>query len=116
MFYETMNKGGNTGGSHNYINVMLEYFVLEAEYATHDCFVFHLAACSTYDIIRYIKYSKNDGPSPLTLNIIKQIIYQILVAIKSINNNYNILHTDIRAENILVLGINRKLALFKQLF
>jgi len=115
-FHRTMLKGGNVGGAHNYISTMLDFFVLESDYGSHDCFVFHLAACSTYDIIRYIKYSKNEEVSPLSLLNIKRIIYQTLLAIKSINDNYNLLHTDVRAENILVMGSDKKLDLFKSIF
>lgn len=115
-FHNTMLKGGNVGGAHNYISTMLDFFVFESDYGSHDCFVFHLAACSTYDIIRYIKYSKNEEVSPLSLLNIKRIIYQTLLAIKSINENYNLLHADVRAENILVIGSNKKLDLFKSIF
>jgi serine/threonine-protein kinase SRPK3 len=117
-FYTTINKGGNAGGAHVFLSTMTDYFALESDYGVHDCFVFNLAACSTYDIIRYIKYYNGDDTvaSPLTPQIIKQIIYQTLLAIKSINENYNLLHTDIRAENILVMGVNKKMEVFKTLF
>jgi len=116
QYYNTINKSGNVNNSHKYISTMIDYFTMEGNEGLHDCFVFNLAACSTYDIIRYIKYNKEDKPSPLSLKSIKQIIYQILLAIKSINENYNLLHTDIRAENILIMGTNKKMELFKQLF
>jgi len=117
-FYTTINKGGNVAGAHNFLSTMIDYFILETDYGDHDCFVFNLAACSTYDVIRHIKYFKSDETkvSPFTLTTIKQIIYQILLAIKSINENYNLLHTDIRAENILIMGVNKKMEVFKNLF
>lgn len=115
-FYTTINKGGNVGGAHKYLCTMLDFFPLESDYGINDCFVFNLAACSTYDVIRYIKYSKDKQESPLSLLNIKRIIYQTLLAIKSINDNYNLLHTDIRAENILICGSNKHLDLFKSVF
>ena len=86
------------------INTIIEHF----EYIQHDdevcvCMVFELLAGSLYDIIRVGKYSNG-----LPLNIVKSVVKQLLVAMNIINNTHNILHADIKPDNMLVVGINNK--------
>lgn len=87
-----------------YINTMIEHFEYEVDDGVHICMVFELMAGSVYDIIRSGKYS--DG---LPLNTVKIIIYQLLIAMDIVNNKFNILHTDIKPENVLVCGISNKM-------
>jgi len=86
-----------TNNKCTYISHMIEHFI----YNSNVCMVFELFAGSIYDIMKYIKY--------IPYNVIKIIIYQLLIAMDIINNQYNILHTDIKPENILVYGLNNKI-------
>ncbi|QKF94081.1 serine/threonine-protein kinase [Fadolivirus algeromassiliense] len=86
-----------------YINTMIEHFKYEVDDGTHICMVFELLAGSVYDIMKYGKYHNG-----LPLNTVKTIIYQLLIAMDIVNNKHKILHTDIKPENILVYGINKK--------
>ena len=85
----------------NTINEHFEYRDKNGE--THVCMVFELLAGSLYDIIRVGKYSHG-----FPLNIVKSIIKQLLIAMDIVNNKHKILHTDIKPDNILVVGVNNK--------
>ena len=86
-----------------YINTLIEHFIYKVNGGSHVCMVFELLAGSLYDIIRVGKYSCG-----LPLGTVKLIVKQLLVAMDIINNKYDILHTDIKPENILVTGVNNK--------
>ncbi len=90
-----------------YISNIVDNFIHDIEDGSFVCMVFELLAGSLYDIIRVGKYS--DG---LPLNIVKSIIKQLLMAMDIINNKYSILHTDIKPENMLVVGISNKVTEF----
>lgn len=66
------------------------------------CMKFPLMAGSIYDVIEYGKYSHG-----FPYNVVKKIIYQVLLAMNELNNN-DIIHTDIKPDNILLEGINKK--------
>lgn len=86
-----------------YLNNLIESLTYESDLGLHFCMVFELMACSVYDIIKHGKYSKG-----LPLHIVKKIIYQLLQGISILNEKHNLLHTDIKPENMLVKGINNK--------
>lgn len=88
-----------------YINTLIEYFIyvdkeMDDEYV---CMVFELMAGSVFDIIRVGKYSKG-----LPLKTVRQITRQLLIAMDIVNREYKILHTDIKPENMLVVGVNNR--------
>ena len=62
-------------------------------------------ACNVYDLIREGKFS-----SGLSIELTKIIIYQTLTAMDVLNRQYKMIHTDIKPENILILGIGNKIA------
>lgn len=86
-----------------YINIMTDNFIYEIEEGSFVCMVFELLAGSIYDIIRVGKYSNG-----LPLNTVKTVIKQLLTAIDIVNNKYSILHTDIKPENMLIVGMSNK--------
>jgi len=87
-----------------FINTINDHFEYKNEDGdTFVCMVFDLLAGSLYDIIRIGKYSNG-----LPLNAVKSIIRQLLIAMDVIINKHKILHTDIKPDNILVVGINNK--------
>jgi serine/threonine protein kinase len=65
--------------------------------------VFELMAGSLYDIIDKGKYSNG-----LEFKLVKNIMYQLIVAMDVLNNKLQLLHTDIKPENILIHGISNK--------
>jgi serine/threonine-protein kinase SRPK3 len=113
-YYDIINKAQNIHKPHLNISSLYEHFEHEVNEGIHYCFVFHLAAGSIYDVIRYFKYGT--AINPFELNAIKTIIYQTILAIKACNENYKIIHTDIRPENILVCGLNKRMDMFNKLF
>ena len=94
-----------------YINSMIENFKYNVDEGVHICMVFELMAGSLYDIIRIGKY-KNGLP----LNVVKTIMKQLLTSLDIINNKHNILHSDIKPENILVVGTSNKMLEIINLF
>jgi len=82
-----------------YFNKMIEHFTFDTDDGTHVCMIFELLAGSIYDLIKKGRYS--DG---LDSKIVKKIIRQVLIAMDCLNQKLNILHTDIKPENILLVG------------
>jgi serine/threonine-protein kinase SRPK3 len=88
-----------------YFNQLVEHFVFkDEEDDEHMCMVTELCAGSLYDIMESGKYSKG-----LSYATVKTIIKQTLTAIVSLNYKVKQLHTDIKPENLLVVGVNRKI-------
>ncbi len=87
-----------------YLNKMLDHFIWEFNDEKYVCMIFELLAGSLYDVIRRGKYS--DG---MEASMVKKIIYQVLIAIDSLNRELNILHTDIKPENILIEGRSKNI-------
>ena len=85
-----------------YLNVMLDSFTELFDEFEFVCIVFELLACSLYDILRKGKYAHG-----LPTNIANRIMFQALTAIHILNTKYKELHTDIKPENILIVGINK---------
>ena len=68
----------------------------------HIVMVLPLMACSTFDLLKCEQYE--DG---LPLEICTKIMEQILLGIKELEKN-NLMHTDLKPENVLVYGLNRE--------
>jgi serine/threonine-protein kinase SRPK3 len=89
-----------------YLNTIVENFEYNIDGTKYMCMVLQLMAGSTYDIMRVGSYSKG-----LPLNTVKTIIKQLLIAMDVVQSKkYNILHSDIKPENILVVGVNNKVS------
>lgn len=87
------------------LNTIIEHFSCEIESTKYMCIVLQLMAGSTYDIMRVGSYING-----LPLNTVKCIIKQLLLAMDTIQSKkYNIMHSDIKPENILVVGQNNKI-------
>lgn len=67
------------------------------------CMVFELRSGSLYDIIREGKY--NNG---LSIEKVKHITKQLLTAVEILHNKLNIVHTDLKPENLLLSGVKIK--------
>ena len=65
----------------------------------HICIVLDLLACSLYDLLKSDKYAKG-----LHIDSVINITKQILESLNILHNN-DIIHTDIKPENILLNGI-----------
>ena len=77
-------------------------FTLERGEDKYVCMVMDLMAGSLYDVIKTEKY--NHG---LPEESLKMVENQLMSGLKALHN-FDIMHTDIKPENILVCGINRK--------
>ena len=97
-FLKELNKGKCL-----YLNKMIEHFKYKTAGGVHICMIFDLLAGSLYDVIKNGKYDKG-----LPINIVKKIIYQLLIAMNALNKKHKILHTDIKPENILIAGKSTK--------
>lgn len=72
----------------------------DEEEERHVCLVFDLCGGSLYDIMKG-KYSNG-----LSLPLVKKAIQQLLLAMDHLNTECNILHTDIKPENMLIKGVS----------
>lgn len=79
------------------VNKYIEHFV----YKKRICIVNKLYAGTLYDLITKSRYKKG-----LPINMVKQITKQILQQLDIIHNTYNIIHTDLKPENIFFNGYN----------
>jgi serine/threonine protein kinase len=77
-------------------------FILEREEGKYVCMVMELMAGSLYDVIKTDKYSEGI-PEESVNKVDKQLMDSI-----SVLHNFGIIHTDIKPENILVCGVNKK--------
>lgn len=91
----------NKEGKNSYVNILVDNFIYETEDGSHVCMVFELMRGSLYDII------KNDKQC-LSFDTVRIIIRQLLIALDIMNSKYKLLHTDIKPDNILVVGISDK--------
>lgn len=87
-----------------YFNHIIDNFVHEMDNEQYCCMVFELLAGSVYDIMKYGKYKTG-----LNIDVVKSIVKQLLLAMDVLTNKYNMLHTDIKPENILVTGLTHKM-------
>lgn len=86
----------------NTLMTLKHNFIFERGDDKYVCMLMDLMAGSLYDVIKTEKY--NNG---LPEESIKKIEVQLYNAI-NILHNFDIIHTDIKPENILVCGVNKK--------
>ncbi len=86
-----------------YMNQLLESFTLKFNDGTHICMVFELMAGSIYDVMKKGTYANG-----LPLETTRVIIYQLLSAINFLGTQFGKIHPDIKPENILLVGTNKK--------
>ena len=66
--------------------------------------VFNLLYGDIYNIIKDDNYQ-----NILHIKNIKNITIQMLIALNNLHNTHNIIHSDIKPENILLSGVNNKI-------
>ena len=77
-----------------YINIMLDNFLITGKFGEHYCMVFSLMGSSLYSAME----DKDEG---LPVRVVKIITKKMLEALEHIHEN-SIIHTDIKAENVLL--------------
>jgi serine/threonine-protein kinase SRPK3 len=94
-----------------YLNTLISSFEYKFKILKHGensiCMVFPLLAGSLDDIMRYGVLSKG-----LPYDSVKKIFYQLLVAVNTLHKSVEVIHTDIKPDNILLSGVsieNKKL-------
>jgi serine/threonine-protein kinase SRPK3 len=87
-----------------YIMRMRDYFIFDIKIGKkkyrHPCIILDLMACSLYELLKN-KYNKEGMP----ISVIDKIYPQILESINEIHS-LQIIHADIKPENILIKGYN----------
>jgi serine/threonine protein kinase len=77
-------------------------FIFEKNDDKYVCMLMDLMAGSLYDVIKTEKYT--NGLPKESVNSVEQQLYNAI----NILHNFDIIHTDIKPENILVCGVNKK--------
>ena len=96
-----------------YLLEIIDDFIYESEFGNHVCIVTRLMAGSLDDIINVEDGVYSNG---LPFDVVIRIIHQLLIALDVMHNKCDMLHTDIKPENILVSGINHKVEFLINLF
>lgn len=86
-----------------YLNHMIEDFTYKTEDGERICMVFDLMAGSLFDIMQLGKYRKG-----LPWETVKRILIQVCTGLDTLNNKHKMIHTDVKPENILIRGTNKK--------
>lgn len=92
-------------------NKLIEDFVEIVDNRKFLCTVYHLYACDLDYVIRKGKY--NDG---LPFNIAIKILKQLLQSCEYLHNKMKVLHGDIKTDNILLKGKNKKIQLIMKYY
>ncbi len=100
--YEMIDKICKNNKNAQSLMTLKNSFILERDEDKYVCMVMELMAGSLYDVIKTEKY--NNGLPEESLQMVEN---QLMSALKSLHN-FDIMHTDIKPENILVCGVNRK--------
>jgi serine/threonine-protein kinase SRPK3 len=90
-----------------YLNRLEDHFEYESDHGVHVCMVSELFACCLYDLIKSGKYK--DG---LPLPFVKKVTKQILTGLDVLHKRTSAIHTDVKPENVLLVGVNKKLEPF----
>lgn len=99
--YKYINKIGGT----KFKNIMipLNSFIFIRNKNRHVCMLFDLASGSLNDLIENGKYKY--GITPI---LIKKILKQLLNGLQETHNDCKIIHSDLKLENVLIMGENIK--------
>jgi serine/threonine-protein kinase SRPK3 len=80
----------------NYVAQLLDHFTHRGPNGTHICMAFEVLG---ENLLSVIKRYKHRG---IPTNIVKQITKQVLLGLEYLHTECNIIHTDLKPENVLV--------------
>lgn len=89
-----------------YIATLINHFVHKSSEGKHVCLVTELCAGSIFDIMDADNDSRYEHGYPE--NTVKRVTKQLLIAMSALNKR-KVIHTDIKPENILVVGQTNKI-------
>lgn len=88
----------------DHIMRIVENFIIKKEEEKYICMVMELFGGDVNDILRDGKYRHG-----LPIPVVKTIVKQLLLAVDILHNKMNIVHTDIKPENLLIRGVSKKI-------
>mmetsp|Transcript_17849 Transcript_17849/g.23358 ORF Transcript_17849/g.23358 Transcript_17849/m.23358 type:complete len:686 (-) Transcript_17849:567-2624(-) len=95
----------NSKGREKFVVHMLDHFSHQGPNGLHMCMVFELLGDNLLCLIKHYDYRG------IPLNLVKQITYQICVALQYLHDECEIIHTDLKPENVLIAGVSGRVAL-----
>ncbi len=96
-------KSKNIIGS-DHIVQLLDHFYHVGPNGKHMCMVFEVLGDNLLTLIRHYNYQG------IPLQLVKEISYQICLALDVLHRECQIIHTDLKPENVLIAGLKGKLA------
>jgi serine/threonine-protein kinase SRPK3 len=93
---ERVSTANPEGVGRNYVAQLLDHFTHRGPNGTHICMAFEVLG---ENLLSVIKRYKHRG---IPTNIVKQITKQVLLGLEYLHTECNIIHTDLKPENVLV--------------
>ncbi|KAJ1653291.1 serine/threonine protein kinase, CMGC [Dispira simplex] len=107
---ERVVKANPTSRGHPFIVQLLDHFVHYGPHGAHVCMVFEVLGENLLSLIR--RYRRRGG---LPLSLVKDVTYQILLGLDYMHEDCQMIHTDLKPENVLVCIPNVEAMIRKQL-
>lgn len=104
--YEPTNYPSDSDGSYSESESESDSKSKDYDVDEHVCIVYDLHCGSLYDVFKRGKYSNG-----LPFKVVVKMIHQLLTAVDCLNYEHNLLHTDIKPDNILLVGVSNSIKL-----
>jgi serine/threonine-protein kinase SRPK3 len=88
--------------NNKYLNTLIDSFIYTNNDLKNICMVFELLYGSIYDLL------KEQHPNGFPIDVVIKITYQLLYAVDTLHSKLDIIHTDLKPENMLFVGVNGK--------
>eukprot|EP01090_Pellita_catalonica_P021408 TRINITY_DN8003_c0_g1_i1.p1 TRINITY_DN8003_c0_g1~~TRINITY_DN8003_c0_g1_i1.p1 ORF type:complete len:544 (-),score=101.53 TRINITY_DN8003_c0_g1_i1:81-1712(-) len=83
--------------NNKYVVHLLDSFVHRGVHGKHVCMVFEILSFSLLDLMKKVKFVG------LPLHIVRRIMRQVLIALDHVHTKLNMIHTDLKPENIMMV-------------